>query len=388
MKRRQNGFGTLVSKGEGKPYLARWCYDGKVYTKSTGEVDRQKALKALEKLTRPFREDSKIEVLRSLEAKVKSAEDLVKQTRSVKLDKLEEVYESSLYAKDISSGTLHIYLSYIRSLVDWLRDSTKCKEMKEVRAAEAKEYLSSIADKISTDNYNIRLVFFKKLWNVLKEEAGLEANVWEEFKKMKTQRGSSRRPFTQEELLKILIVAQRDQRMLLLVALGIYTGLRISDCAMLKWKDVDIASRVLRVVPIKTRRHLSAPIEIPIHSSLLRVLNAWASTVGTCSEYVCSDNAIDYRSGTLERKVRKLFTDCGIETSRVDEKGRRKLIAGFHSFRHSFISMAINSGMSPFAVQQVVGHASVDMTAAYFHSNLNVIKSGIESLPALDCLCA
>ena len=42
-KRRKNGSGTLVSKGRGKPWLAKWVYQGKVYYRSTGEIDKQKA---------------------------------------------------------------------------------------------------------------------------------------------------------------------------------------------------------------------------------------------------------------------------------------------------------------------------------------------------------
>ena len=185
MNRRGNGFGTLVSKGEGKPWLARWSYAGRIYTKSTGEIDRGRALRVLEKLTRPFREDTKIEVLRSLEAKVKSAEDLAQTKSSIKLSDIGDMYSKSLYAKDVTDGTLNIYLTYVSSLVEWLSENTTCKTTKDVKKSDAEAYLTDVADKICADNYNARLVFFKKLWRVFKVEGGLNENVWEEFKKMK-----------------------------------------------------------------------------------------------------------------------------------------------------------------------------------------------------------
>lgn len=384
MSRRQNGFGTLVSKGAGKPWLARWCYEGKIYTKSTGEADKQKALKVLEKLTRPFREDTKIEVLRSLEAKVKSAGDLAKEQHSMKLSELQAAYEQSLCAKDITSSTLHIYSAYIKSLTKWLAAHTRCKTMKDVKKADAEAYLLDICKKISPDHYNIKLVFFKKLWTMFAEEAGMSENIWLEFKKLKTSKASCRRPFSREELLKILDAARSDQSLVLMVALGIYTGMRMGDCAQLQWKDVDLDKCILSVVPQKTKRHMSCPIEIPVHSSLKKILETWLLEKDCNSGYVCEQNAVDYLSGRLGKKVKLLLEKCGIETCAKDELGRRKLEAGFHSLRHTFVSLAIENGVSPFIVQQIVGHSSVQMTSWYFHSRMSQVCEAVSKLPELS----
>ena len=67
MNRRGNGFGSLINKGEGKPWLARWVYKGQVYYKSTGEVDKRKALKQLERITRPFRDAREEDAIRNLQ---------------------------------------------------------------------------------------------------------------------------------------------------------------------------------------------------------------------------------------------------------------------------------------------------------------------------------
>ena len=384
MSRRQNGFGTLVSKGDGKPWLARWCYDGKIYTKSTGEADRAKALKVLEKLTRPFREDTKIEVLRSLEAKVKSAGDLAQERRSMKLSDLQAAYEKSLCAKDVTSGTLRIYSSYISSLTKWLAANTKCKTLKDVKQSDAKFYLLDACGKISADNYNIRLVFFKKLWSLFREEAGLSENIWLEFKKLKTSKASCRRPFSKDELLKILEAARSDPSLVLMIALGIYTGMRMGDCAQLQWKDVDLGKGILSVVPEKTKRHMSCPIEIPVHSSLRKILETWLLDKDSNEGYVCERNAADYKRGALTAKVKLLLEKCGIETCMKDELGRRKLVHSFHSLRHTFVSLAIESGMSPFLVAKIVGHSSTAMTQHYWHSNVELAKASISRLPELS----
>ena len=384
MSRRQNGFGTLVSKGAGKPWLARWCYEGKIYTKSTGEADKQKALKVLEKLTRPFREDTKIEVLRSLEAKVKSAGDLAKEQHSMKLSELQAAYEQSLCAKDITSSTLHIYSAYIKSLTKWLAANTRCKTMKDVKRSDAEAYLLDICKKISPDHYNIKLVFFKKLWSMFAEEAGLSENIWLEFKKLKTSKASCRRPFSREELLKILDAARSDPSMVLMVALGIYTGMRMGDCATLKWKDVCFERNVLSVIPQKTKRHMTMPIEIPIHSSLKKILESWLLEKDCNSGYVCEQNAVDYLNGRLGKKVKLLLEKCGIETTAKDELGRMKIVHSFHCMRHTFVSLAIENGMSPFLVSKIVGHSSTAMTEHYWHTNVELARESINKLPELS----
>lgn len=39
---------------------------------------------------------------------------------------------------------------------------------------------------------------------------------------------------------------------------------------------------------------------------------------------------------------------------------------GLHTLRHSFASCAARTGIPPFYVKEILGHASLDMTAYYF----------------------
>ena len=58
-----------------------------------------------------------------------------------------------------------------------------------------------------------------------------------------------------------------------LFAVGAYTGLRLGDCATLRWDAVDMAARTLTVTPRKTaRRRMALPVTISLHPSLHAVL--------------------------------------------------------------------------------------------------------------------
>ena len=56
---------------------------------------------------------------------------------------------------------------------------------------------------------------------------------------------------------------------------------------------------------------------------------------------------------------------------------------GFHAFRHSYVSMLINSGVNPLVVRDLVGHTTVDMTARYTHVALDTKVNAVKNLPIL-----
>jgi len=54
-----------------------------------------------------------------------------------------------------------------------------------------------------------------------------------------------------------------------LFTIGIYTGLRLSDCCRLAWNSVNLERGVIQLIPTKTRKHAHGqPVTIPIHPSL------------------------------------------------------------------------------------------------------------------------
>ena len=370
MTRRGNGFGSLINKGEGKPWLARWVYKGQVYYKSTGEVDKKKALKALERITRPYRDAREEDAIRNLQNRLIELQARKTKNELLTTDLWIE-FAKRLKKDDVEGGTTQIYENATNRMIAWMNSRVKCA--KDITPRIAEEYLEQLSTEVGANTYNIRLVLFKRIWKYLRDDFHLCNDAWENFKKKKATK-SSRRTLSAKEIANLLVTAKTHD-MKLLITIGMYTGLRISDCAMLKWNDVDFEKKILKVIPIKTKKHMDAPLEIPIHPTLLKMLEATPHT----DDYVSKTNADGYESGSLSGQVIAVFKKCGIETSKM-VNGKLKLICGFHSLRHTFVSMAINSGMSPLLVQRIVGHSAVDMTSAYFHENQDKMREGIESL--------
>ncbi len=372
MERRGNRFGTLISKGVGKPWLAKWVVCGKVYYQTTGESDKKKALKVLEKLTRPYREDDEASIIENLEMLLKRAKTNAREFKKLEVDNLWSEFKKTLWEGDVEEGTIKVYEGGIYHLQGWL--CGKVNHIAEVDSKLAEKYLKHLSSVIGAATYNTRLSLFKRVWHHLPEEYGINKTVWDEFKKKKGATKSSRRALSVDELKKVVNAPTHDMKLLILT--GAYTGLRLGDCANLKWSDINFESETLTVLPQKTKKHMEAPIVIPIHQTLLKALQETPKS----GEYVSEVNHASYANGKLSGEVVSWFRECGIETSKIVD-GKTKLICGFHSLRHTFISLAINGNMSSLLVAKIVGHSTVKMTSTYFHDNQKAMKDGIDHLP-------
>ena len=370
MKRRGNGFGSLINKGEGRAWLARWVFKGQVYYKSTGEVNRDKALKALERITRPYRDAREEDAIRNLQNRLIELQERRSKGKLLTTSIWDE-FAKKLKNDDVGEHTTQMYEIAVKLMVEWLH--VKAKFAKDITPPLAEEYLEHLSSSVGTATYNIRLVLFKRIWNSLKDEFQLCNDTWLKFKKKKVVK-ATRRTLSNEELATIITKAKTHD-MKLLLTIGIYTGLRLGDCAMLKWENIDFEKNIIKVIPIKTKKHMDAAIEIPIHKALKKMLEATPHE----GEYVSQENANAYMNGHLSGRVIDLFKGCGFETSKKVD-GKVKLICGFHSLRHTFVSNAIDIGMSPLLVAKIVGHSAVNMTEHYFHENSSKAAEGINQM--------
>ena len=75
---------------------------------------------------------------------------------------------------------------------------------------------------------------------------------------IKRLKKAKRRAFTNPEIRKLLKVADFEWRGIILC--GLYTGLRISDVALLTWENLDLVNAVLTLESQKTERRMDIPI--------------------------------------------------------------------------------------------------------------------------------
>jgi integrase len=195
---------------------------------------------------------------------------------------------------------------------------------------------------------------------------------------------NSRRELTIDELRKICQAATGELRTLL--ALGIYSGLRLGDCATLRWGEVDLPRVMMRRIPNKTARRNPKPVIVPIHPILRDML---ASTpLKQRGEYVLPEMAALYAHNicAVTDKVQGHFKACGITLHKpgTGKDGKRAVIeVGFHSLRHTFVSLCRESNAPLAVVESIVGHSNPSMTRHYTHVGELAAGRAVALLPSV-----
>ena len=85
---------------------------------------------------------------------------------------------------------------------------------------------------------------------------------------------------------------------------------------------------------------------------------------------------------SLSDRVQSAFQNCGIETtSRATKDSRASVDVGFHSLRHTFVSLSANAGAPLAVVQAIVGHSNPAMTRHYYHESDDALRLAVGALP-------
>lgn len=148
-------------------------------------------------------------------------------------------------------------------------------------------------------------------------------------------------------------IAVRDRALL---ELFYSSGIRLSELAALRWIDVDMDERMVRVVGKgeKTR-------EVPVGTMAVEALESWREEQGTwCGQ--SPPHCFTSKRGTpltpraIQLRVRHW----------AEHKGLWKRVHP-HLLRHSFASHLLESSGDLRAVQELLGHANLSTTQIYTH---------------------
>ena len=290
-----------------------------------------------------------------------------------------KAYESAPNRHENGEETRKHYLSAWNAFLRWCENrKPRPRFMAEINEITACEYGAHLAkQKLTANTYNKHIGFLRLMFDVLAKRAHIQNNPFGELKR-KTQKPNSRRPLSPDEVRKVLTTATGEMHLLFL--LGICTGLRLGDCATLRWSEVDLIQGIIRRIPNKTRNSSGAEVLIGIPGILLDALKHAING----SEYVLPDIAGVYmgdpKQSTLNRKIRGVFKRSGIEVTGRASDGREFTQVGFHSLRHTWVSLHAAAGTPQALIQQAAGHSNPAMTEHYTHVAVNDAKRIAEAI--------
>jgi len=391
---RHHGEGTLQKRG--KVWTARWTVDGETFTKTTGETNKDAAMLKLKEFVSAWREArsgrhgcgaaDKAQVYKSLVAKVQSSEQEIAEWEdkrpSMTILQGWSAYRQSTDRPDSGPDTMTMYESQYNRMMDWMKaNHADITELRGVTIQMAQEFARHLATNFSANTHNKYITLLKRVWNVLKDEARITVNPWERIRP-RTAVMHSRRELTIDELRRVC--ASVDGEMRTLFCISIYTGMRLYDAVHLTWGATDLVRGFISIIPHKTARHAHGkPTIIPIPTALHNLLSEipFEKRTGQITPQLASEYDTD--SSYLSNKIQRIFTNCGIEThaAKASESERAKVDVGYHSLRHTYVSLCANSGASLTLIQSVVSHSNPAMTRHYLHASEEALKSTVACLP-------
>lgn len=383
--------------GNRKNYYFQVMVNGKRIVESTGEKVYNKALKkALERerdlknqvdyIIHLKRLSECIALLSSEEKEIAINECIQNISASSQLKmKLENAYTSFIEKPrnaTVSKSTTNSYKRVWANFSNWLKDNYPEKMfLHEISEVIAEEYMTYVwKTGVAEQTYNENIKVLRSMFNVLIKSAGLTTNVWKTIKKIKVN-SISKKPLTKEEFVSIMQVAEGEIKLLLII--GFYTGLRLGDACLLKWKDVNLKTGMFNITPNKTKGH-DKTVDIPIHSILYEILRRIYSTDG---EYVLPITAATYLKdpAAVSKKIQKTFVNAGIKTTEERKRGvKNATVYGFHSLRHSFISLCAAEGIPQHIVREIVGHSSDTIHQIYQHASIEQKRKAIDIFPKIE----
>jgi integrase len=415
-KRGSRGLGCLFKRGNA--YWLKYSVGGKpirqalkdvegnnITTKAEAEAERKRVLA-------PLASQDAAEAQRQIAARLQTAEQAhakaVEEAAPVLLiSDAWNIYIKTPDRSDSGPRTLSDYEGQWKRFALWMVEAhPDCKGLKDINTEIAREYAASLmTSNIGANSYNKHINTLKRVVRALAERARIERNPFDILKPKRIQ-GNSRRELTQTELERVFIDVEGELKLLL--SLGIYTGLRLGDCATLRWAEISLERGMIQRIPNKTARRAGKPVSIPLHQSLADMLSSIREVAQ--GDFVFPQFAETYQTAPekLTDEIQRHIWDCGIDchlkgTGKqlerdkkgnpvLNEQGHTKLVqtdkravvaVGFHSLRHTFVSLCREAGAPLAVVESIVGHSNPAMTRHYTHTGEAASQAAIASLPCV-----
>ena len=170
----------------------------------------------------------------------------------------------------------------------------------------------------------------------------------------------------------------------------LYTGIRLGELCALKWEDIDLESRLIRInkTLLRTRNFeksgnrtkliLNSPKSrssirsIPLPDFLCKMIYRLSSETDTKEDFVLSNSSFPIDPRTVQRYHEKMLQKACIT--------HRK----FHAMRHTFATRALELGIDIRTLSDILGHSKISTTLdIYAHSLLEQKRLAISKMNSL-----
>ena len=295
----------------------------------------------------------------------------------IKLDKAFEKFVKDPERRDCKQQQLDNHRYKWNSWLEWMKEHhPEIEYCREVTRSIIKEWsMWKYSNVKCTNTYNRHLSTIHYVFECLCAYDEDMTNPVDRTHTKPDKDRQSKQPFTEEELR--LIFTYPDEEFCRLCAIGLYTTLRLDSARHLDWRQYD--GEYLEATHDKT----GAPASLRVPSPLKH----WLERVPEDERH----GLICPRLGTMPHAkvtlyIQSCFQKLGIQTQTaiggLNGKIRTVCIKGFHSFRHTAITLALSKGATIAQVKRLAGHASERMQDNYTHLGADDAGNAADKLGA------
>lgn len=290
------------------------------------------------------------------------------KVKHISLNQFSEEYENfvklNLSAK---------YLSDVKTTFNKMKVHFGDIPLSKISSYQLEQFISAkyIESKFAAKHHynNLRSAFNKAIqWGYLTQSP---------IGKIKTPKVPKNNPsFLNEIELHLILGEEKNEILKHIYLFAFNTGMRVSEIAFLKWNQVSLVERNIRVMNTdefitKGKRERIIPMNEKVYG-ILSIIKPKVFNIQN-TEYVFTKNGFrfnpDYISKSFTKVVRATAKKSEIDSS-----------IHFHDLRHSFASNLAQRGVSLYVIKELLGHTDIKTTMIYSHLKPDNLRNAVELL--------
>ena len=186
--------------------------------------------------------------------------------------------------------------------------------------------------------------------------------------------------FTKEHLVK-LFDSIDDPMIGVACTVSLFCGLRIAEVSKLRWDDIDIDKRELKVVCGKGSKDRYSHIP----EQVIPILRKYKQFIGK-SEWLFPSKKLDIpkRATTISQEYVKFLAKAELQIQ-IDtaKNGFPMYKYSFHTLRHTYATYLLEKGIELVYIQKALGHSDMVTTQIYAHVSNPELRRKIDT--AFSC---
>ena len=170
---------------------------------------------------------------------------------------------------------------------------------------------------------------------------------------------------SKKEVAKLLNAAKDNLRDFTIISFIIYTGVRVNELTNIRVSDIDFYQSTVRVTGKGDKERI-----IPIAEELLNLIKKYLQNRKSREGYLF-----------INRFGEKLSSlSIQIIVKKYGQKAHIKKHITPHKLRHTFATLALESGVSPITISELLGHSSLNTTMKYTHVTNRLSEEAIKKI--------